>query len=263
MAVTTLRCCRTILGGRGKTDRGHTVSVSMSMLSLVCLLAARQPAHRSNRAMRGAIVEGAGVGVPGFCEAASGPGDCSGASAPVGGHHKGRLHFDSANASSCIEACRACERCNFVSLSAGRVCYWFEFCALARLEQKPEHDWQTYQVRERPLVGQLQLSPRSAPTPDATLRAFARRLGPPRRGGGGASSSSSSGSQLALHKPQKGREPLLIVVYGTSVSMGEGPTGASWLSAFPDLLEGKLRRAFPQLEGRPLRVVKRALYPEP
>jgi len=50
------------------------------------------------------------------------------------------------------------------------------------------------------------------------------------------------------------------VVYGTSVSAGEGPTSASWSSAFPDLLEGKLRHAFPQLEGRPLRVVKRA-YP--
>ena len=186
--------------------------------------------------MKGAIMEGEGVGVPGFCEAAVGPGDCSGASSPVSGHHKGRLHVDSANASSCIEACRACERCNFVSLSPGRDCSWFEFCALTRLQQESEQDWQTYQVRERPLFGQLQLSPRSTPTPDAALRAFARRLG--------------------------GIEPLLIVVYGTSVSMGEGPTSASWLSAFPDLLEAKLRRAFPQLEGRPLRVVKRALYPE-
>ena len=226
------------------------------------------------------MAEAQGAGVPGFCEAVYGPGDCSGASSPVGGHHKGLLHFDhsggsgfiytrldsanhAADASSCIEACRACERCNFVSFSPGFKfkCSWFEFCALDRLQQRPGQEWRTYQVKERPLVEQLQLSPRIAPTPNVALRAFASRLGPPRRGKGGVSSSSSSGSrsgsQLALHKPN---EPLLIVVYGTSVSMGEGPTSASWLSAFPDLLEGKLRRAFPQLEGRPLRVVKRA-YP--
>ena len=225
-------------------------------LFLIALGAAHQ---RAVRAMQMAE----GVGVPGFCEATSyGPGDCSGASSPLGGHHKGQLRLDSADASSCIEACRACERCNFVSFLPGSECSWFEFCALDRLQQRPEQqEWRTYQVKERPLVDQLQLSPRSAPTPSAALRAFARRLGPPRRGEGGVSSSSSagssSGSQLALHKPQ---EPLLVVVYGTSVSMGEGPTTASWLSAFPDLLEGKLRRAFPQLEGRPLRVLKRA-YP--
>ena len=77
------------------------------------------------------MAEAQGAGVPGFCEAVYGPGDCSGASSPVGGHHKGLLHFDhsggsgfiytrldsanhAADASSCIEACRACERCNFV-----------------------------------------------------------------------------------------------------------------------------------------------------
>ena len=108
-----------------------------------------------------------GVGVLGFCEAAYGPGDCSGASSPVGGHHKGQLRLDSANASSCIHACRACERCNFVSFSPGFGCSWFEFCALDRLQQRPEQEWRTYQVKERPLVEQLQLSPRSAPTPNA------------------------------------------------------------------------------------------------
>ena len=39
-----------------------------------------------------------GVGVLGFCETAYGPGDCSGASSPVGGHHKGQLRLNSANA---------------------------------------------------------------------------------------------------------------------------------------------------------------------
>ena len=95
------------------------------MLSLLCLLAARQPARRSNRAMQGGI--GAAVdsmGVPGYCEAAQGAGDCSGASRTVGGHHKGQLRVDAINATSCLEACRACERCNFVSLSPVRGCSW-------------------------------------------------------------------------------------------------------------------------------------------
>ena len=95
------------------------------MLSFFCLLAARQPARRSIRAMQaglGGAVEG--MGVPGYCEAAHGPGDCSGASHPVTGHHKGQLRFDATNATSCLEACRACERCNFVSLSPVRGCSW-------------------------------------------------------------------------------------------------------------------------------------------
>ena len=79
--------------------------------------------------------------------------------------------------------------------------------------------WWTYQVKKRPLVEQLQLPPRSAPTPDAALRAFAHRLGPPRKGKGGVRSSSSSSPQLA--------RPLLVVVYGTSVSAGEGPTSVA------------------------------------
>lgn len=189
----------------------------------------------------------------------------------------------------CIEKCRACPRCNFVSYSAEAAdCTWTYWCNVAHLKgtfgHAIEQSFQTLQVRDAPPLaerfanpvctsnreagnGQLPcvfISPLPviahtpsrwdrAPAVAAPGQRVSDLLGLPTAVHRAAVDTAFGAFARRLARPAaEGGAPLTIVTFGTSVTAG---FGGDLANSFSGVLERLLRARYP---ASPLRVVQRA-----